>query len=203
MFAIRFSLLHAFIGVTAAAFLIATLSFSGGYLVYPPLLVLFILGVLTARQAVNAFSKPKRSTGREHLKLALCTVLFTSAATLYLPLFGYATKWFANKRTIQIHRNRILKIDDPESVRLAGRQLHSRLIALPRGQRVIRGDAGEVPPELARLEPVWISASETGLGMLLYRNYETSFGLYIFPENPAEEIGDVEIIDGLWLWEIK
>jgi len=191
-----------FIAITAAAFLIATLAFSGGYLVYVPLLLLLVLGVLTIRQVVNTFFFPKRSIGPDRLKLALCIVLFASAAAFYLPVFGYATKWFTNKRSIQIHRNRMLTMDDPESVRLAGRQLHTRLMALPKSQRIIWGDAGGVPIELAALKPERINASETGLNLLLYRNYETSLGLYIFPENSPEQ-GDVEIVDGLWLWESK
>jgi hypothetical protein len=129
--------------------------------------------------------------------------LFAASAALYLPLFGYATKWFANKRAIQIHRNRILEMDNPEAVRLAGRQLHARMLALPRGQRAIPVEGADVPPELARLTPDSISASDTGLCMVLYRNYEKSFGLYIFPDDSGQQTGDIRIIDGLWLWETK
>lgn len=112
---LRFGLGHLLLVIAATAFCIATFTFSGGYLIYPPLLLLFGLGAVSVRQVLHVLSLSESLSGRNAWKAVVCIIAFGISVCLYLPFFYVVTEAFANKQTLQMQRQRIIELDSLES----------------------------------------------------------------------------------------
>jgi len=201
LISMRFTIKHLLFVITIGAFVIATIAFSGGYLVYLPFLIILITGFATLRQTWHHFSSPKSLSLVNHWKLGLFGSLCIASIVLYVPMSGYAFSSFASKQEINQNRQRILGLNEPEATRKACRQLHAILMAMPLGEQHIDGDSKHIPPDIACLNPISIFAKKNVLHISLFRNHKKSLGIWVFPEGATMQTGQTMIIDGLWLWE--
>ena len=178
--------------VTAmAALLIPALVFPSAYLVYLPVLAIFL--------TCTALVRSLRELPKYRLRCVGLTILLTLLVFGFASLFDIASSKYRETTLFVEQFKRVASLDDPRTFRLKALALHAQLMSKSVGERLISGDSELVPAEIRHVHPVTIVASENYLTINMTPSGESQ--IVIYPsESKFPRVSSFKIADDFYYW---
>ena len=196
---VTFSLRFAFLMMSFAAFAIPAFSLPGGYFLYGPLLVIFVLSVALIAQIRRTHASHAEWTLKSAWKPVAVSITLLLFIICFASLSGIAYEFYTQEQLRAKQLNRIEDIaNDPDFVQTA-LALHKLMLASD-GGRHLRGNSELVPKEIGRLYPITVNASQECLTLQLSQSFDRMLIIYS-PDSALPRVHGKKIVDNVHYWD--
>lgn len=165
-----FSIKTLFVVTTAFALLVPSLVYPGAFLVYGPILAIFLVGIALLSSLLRFRERRWRCI--------LLVILMVFMVTGFASVFDVALEHYRATTFTADQFNRVDSLKDPKHFHMLAIELHSQLMTRQPKDRNIRGDSNLVPPEIQRVHPVRIFASKEFLVISMTPSGESTIVIY-------------------------
>ncbi len=194
-----FTLRFAFLTLSLAALAVPTFLLSGGYLLYGPLLVIFLLSVVLIAQIRQVRASRMEWTLKNAWKPLAVFVALLLSTIGFAPLSSIAYDFYTQEQLRALQLNQIEDIPKDKDFLQTALALHQLMLG-PGGERHLRGNSELVPQKIGRLFPVSVNASEEYLTLQLSRNYDRMLIIYS-PESTLPRVHGKKIANNVHYWD--
>ncbi len=194
-----FTLKFAFVLLSFAALAVSTFFLPGGYILYGPLLIIFLLSVLLISQIQQARASLREWTLRTAWKPIAVFVALLLSIIGFVPLSSVAYDFYAQEQLRSLQLSRIEDIAKDQDFLQTALVLHQLMLG-PGGERHLRGNSELVPNAIGRLFPISVHASEDCLTLQLSRNHDRMLVIYS-PESTLPRVHGKKIANNVHYWD--
>ena len=197
---VQFSLGNILVAILVCAFLVMATFVPKGYLIYLPLSGLTLLAYSAARILQN-----KNGSSSYRLRnFVIIGTLFAMTAIFFASIFNFAVDEMARSKDEVHSRIRALDQINPEELKMACLELHSKLICKAPDQRTLNADSSEIPESIKKLRPrlvianpdsIFIKMALSGSGIAAYPKTTTQL--------PGRNLRVTKLAEHLFYWNYE